>query len=255
MSRSSIAKHIPFVMVIVLLCAIAVQPVAVAAPHATPASALRISQVYGGGGNSGAPLTHDFIEIFNSSSAAVSLNGLFLQYASATGTGNFGSSTTMLTELSDVLLQPGQYFLVQEAGGATGVPLPTPDSIDATGGKVVLVSGVTSLGCNGGSMVCNAEQVARIIKVSMFKSPNNRRVRVVASFDNPDLQGEPFLLTSNRKDRERTHIMLTYNDRWPTETFNEDVEGRRGFEDYQLHKAPRYQASLVLGLRRVFSSR
>jgi hypothetical protein len=73
-------------------------------------------------------------------------------------------------------------------------------------------------------------------KVLTFKSLNNRRVRVVASFDHPDLHGEPFLLTSNRKDWEQTHIMLTYNDRWPTETFNEDVKGHLGFEDYQLHK-------------------
>ena len=32
-----------------------------------------ISQVYGGGGNSGAPYTHDFVELFNRGSAPVSL--------------------------------------------------------------------------------------------------------------------------------------------------------------------------------------
>jgi len=38
-------------------------------------------------------------------------------------------------------------------------------------------------------------------KVLKFKSLNHRRVRVVASFDNPDSKGEPFLLTSNGQPR------------------------------------------------------
>jgi hypothetical protein len=73
-------------------------------------------------------------------------------------------------------------------------------------------------------------------KVLPLKSLQRRRVRFVASFDNPELKGDPFLLASNRKDWERTRIMLTYSDRWPTETFNQDVKGYLGFEDYQLHK-------------------
>ncbi len=141
---------------------------------------LRISQVYGGGGNSGAPYTHDFIEIFNSGSAPISLNGLSLQYASATGTGNFGASTAQLTELPNVTLGAGQYYLVQQAsGGSAGSPLPTPDHIDsspinlsATDGKVALVTGTTSLGCNGGSMACNAAQLARIIDLVGYGNAN-----------------------------------------------------------------------------------
>ncbi len=49
-----------------------------------------ISQVYGGGGNSGAPLKNDFVELFNRGTTSVSLSGWSIQYASATGTGNFG---------------------------------------------------------------------------------------------------------------------------------------------------------------------
>ena len=73
-------------------------------------------------------------------------------------------------------------------------------------------------------------------KVLTFKSLRRRRFRMVASYDNPDLKGEPFLVITNRKDWERTRILLTYHDRWPTETFNEDIKGDLGFEDYQLHK-------------------
>lgn len=138
-----------------------------------------ISQVYGGGGNSGAPYSHDFIELFNAGTTPASLAGLSLQYASATGTGNFGASASQLTELPNVTLQPGQYFLVQQRGGTTGVALPTPDFIDATpigmaagAGKVALVTGTTSLGCNGGYAVCSPEAAGRILDMVGFGSAN-----------------------------------------------------------------------------------
>ena len=42
---------------------------------AAPGTSVVISQVYGGGGNSGATYTNDFIEIFNPTQTAVSLAG------------------------------------------------------------------------------------------------------------------------------------------------------------------------------------
>jgi predicted extracellular nuclease len=142
-------------------------------------STLVISQVYGGGGNSNAPYTHDFVELYNRSSSAVSLGGLSIQYASATGTGNFGASTTQLTELPNVTLDPDRYFLVQMAGGTTGAALPTPDHVDPTpilmaagAGKVALVTGTDTLGCNGGSTLCNPAQLARIIDLVGYGTAN-----------------------------------------------------------------------------------
>jgi hypothetical protein len=44
-----------------------------------------ISQVYGGGGNSGSTYRSDFIDLHNTSSSAVSVDGWSLQYASAAG--------------------------------------------------------------------------------------------------------------------------------------------------------------------------
>jgi hypothetical protein len=147
---------------------------------AQPAAALVISQVYGGGGNSGATLTHDFIELFNDSGVAVDLSGLSVQYASATGTGNFGFNSAALSVLPNVLLQPWTYFLIQEAQGAGGTtPLPTHDLIDptpiamsATGGKVALVDGTASLGCNGGSAACSAAQLALILDLVGYGNAN-----------------------------------------------------------------------------------
>jgi VCBS repeat-containing protein len=143
------------------------------------ATTLRVSQVYGGGGNTGAPFTHDFVEIFNSGSAAVSLNGLSVQYASAAGTGNFGSSAGQITVLPDVMLAAGQYYLIQEGSGANGVPLPIPDLIDDTpiamgtaSGKIALVNSQVSLGCNGSSTICTPEQLALIVDLVGYGEAN-----------------------------------------------------------------------------------
>jgi len=115
-------------------------PVA-AAPQAND---IRISQVYGGGGNSGATYTHDFIELFNAGAATVDLAGWSVQYASSTGT------SWQVTNLSRSI-GPGEYYLVQEAQGTGGTtPLPTPDAtgtiaMSSSNGKVALVNSTTAL--------------------------------------------------------------------------------------------------------------
>jgi uncharacterized protein (TIGR03437 family) len=113
---------------------------------------LVISQVYGGGGNSNATYTNDFIEIFNRGATIIdfSVTPYSVQYAAATS--NFSTNKTNLT--SGILL-PGQYFLVQEgSGGVVGSALPTPDAtgsinLAATAGKVALVTGTTALSGSG----------------------------------------------------------------------------------------------------------
>jgi hypothetical protein len=45
---------------------------------------LMIYEVYGGGGNSGAYYTHDYIVLYNGTSEAIDLSGYSVQYASAT---------------------------------------------------------------------------------------------------------------------------------------------------------------------------
>jgi hypothetical protein len=149
---------------------------------AVPASAvspdLVVSQVYGGGSNTGATHTHDFIEIFNRGQAAVPLGGKSLQYASATGTGNLGANAGQATDLPNVSLEPGQSFLVQESGGSVGTPLAadftdaSPINMSASAGKVAIVQGTDSLGCNGGSAVCSADQLARIIDLVGYGGAN-----------------------------------------------------------------------------------
>ena len=165
--------------VLCALCAL-VTLVAGALPAHAVSTGLVISQVYGGGGNTGATLTHDYVELYNRGPVALPLNGLSIQYASATGTGNFGTAT-QITELPDVMVQPGQYFLVQEASqAAVGAALPTPDFVDPTpiamaagAGKIALVSGTTSLGCNGSTgQPCTPEALGRIIDLVGYGSAN-----------------------------------------------------------------------------------
>jgi predicted extracellular nuclease len=121
--------------------------VALTAAPATAASVdVAISQVYGGGGNSGATLTNDFIELRNTSAAAVDVTGWSVQYASAAGT------TWAFTVLSGSV-PAGGHYLVQESAGAGGTtPLPTPDAtgsilMSATAGKVALVTASGALTC------------------------------------------------------------------------------------------------------------
>ena len=137
-------------------------------------SDLVISQVYGGGGNTGAQYRSDFVEIFNRGSVAVSLAGKSIQYASATGTGNFGANGVTLLLGT---LQPGQYYLVQLANGTNGAALPTPDvagttNMSGTGGKVALVNSTGGLACNGSSTPCSAAQLALIVDLVGWDGAN-----------------------------------------------------------------------------------
>jgi Lamin Tail Domain len=127
------------------------------APVARSVSAdMVVGQVYGGGGNSGATYTNDFVELFNRGSSTIDLSTWSVQYASASGT------TWQVTPLSGSV-QPGRYYLVQLASAAAiGAPLPTPDgtgttNLANTGGKVALVRSATALSCGTSAGSCSAD--------------------------------------------------------------------------------------------------
>lgn len=107
-----------------------------------------ISQIYGGAGCGTANCStyrNDYIEIFNSGSAAQNLNGWSVQYSSASGT------AWQVTNLGNVTLQPGQYYLIAEGAGPNGsIDIPTPDAtgtiaMSSVAGKVALVNTTTAL--------------------------------------------------------------------------------------------------------------
>ncbi|HYM80191.1 MAG TPA: lamin tail domain-containing protein [Candidatus Limnocylindria bacterium] len=146
MKRSAIT-----LLVLLATCALA--------SSAFAANVVRISQVYGGGGNSGAQFSNDYVELHNSGGVPVDISGWSLQYGSATGTVDLGACTNCLTVLPAGSVIPAcGYFLIQLAAGATpSGALPTPDyaapqatanNLGATAGKIGLKNNGTTTPCS-----------------------------------------------------------------------------------------------------------
>ncbi len=144
------------IRVLVLLC---LSGLLLAAPSAHGASnGLVVSQIYAGGGNSGATFANDFVELFNRGTTAVDVSGWSVQYATAAGT------SWQATPLAGTIA-PGRYYLVQLASaGAVGAALPTPDAtgttnLAASGGKVALVHDGSPLTCGASAGSCSADSL------------------------------------------------------------------------------------------------
>ena len=112
---------------------------------AASAGDLRIAEVYGGGGNSGAPYNADFVVLFNANPTnPVSINGASIQYASATG-----SSWTVLA-LPNATIPAGGYYMVQVSSAGTNGMAYASDfqstalNMAAANGKVILRSLATA---------------------------------------------------------------------------------------------------------------
>ena len=103
-----------------------------------------MSQIYGGGGNSGAQYKNDFVELHNNTAQSITLFGWSVQYASSTGL------FTNISTIPTATIPSGGYYLIQQGGGATGANLPTVDAtgtlnFSATNGKVALVADITGV--------------------------------------------------------------------------------------------------------------
>ena len=119
--------------------------------------ALRISQVYGGGGNTGAQYNQDFIEILNASGLPVDISNWAVEYASASGswgTSFVSGGATFWNYVvfpAGTVIPPCGYILIGGATGTTsGGPLPTPDfsiptNLSATNGNVGIFTQVNPL--------------------------------------------------------------------------------------------------------------
>jgi uncharacterized protein len=156
--------------------AAAVGALALAGP-AIGASNVVISQVYGGGGNTGATITHDYIELFNRGPTMQVLDGWSLQYGSSAG--NIGPNAGQITPLSG-FISPGQYVLVREAQGAGGTVTPTFDIFDdltpiamsGSAGKVALVNNSTGINCGATATPCSAAALATVLDLVGYGAAN-----------------------------------------------------------------------------------
>ncbi len=129
--------------------ALALSAVGVALPAQAAVDAeprVLINEVYGGGGNSGATLTHDFVELFNPTLTEVDLTGWTLQYAAAGSDRVFDPANAVALE---GVIAPGGHFLVQlaaQGGGTEALPAPDDDgaiAVSGSTGKFALVSDAT----------------------------------------------------------------------------------------------------------------
>jgi uncharacterized protein len=147
---------------------------ALVAQSAFAVSAIRISQVYGGGGSTSMTATYnqDYVEIYNSSSFAVNISGWTIEYGSATG--NWGSSASNIFTFPNPTNIPAcSYILVANGTPSTGgAPLPiTPDftgtlTISATDGKVALFNAVNT------NLACGSELPGTLVDKVAFGSGN-----------------------------------------------------------------------------------
>lgn len=129
--------------------AVTLSATALPAAFAAPSSTAVISEVYGGGGNSGATLTRDFIELANAGSSAYDLSGFTVQYLPGSPS---AGSLWQVSALTGSVAPGGRYLVAQAAGTGGTVALPAPDAtgtvaMSATSGTVALVSGTTPLTC------------------------------------------------------------------------------------------------------------
>ncbi len=142
---------------LLLVVSLCLGMVSISAEAGTPtANHVVISQVYGGGGNSGAQYTNDFIELYNPTDSEVTLEGWSVQYAGKTQT---FSDANKMTALSGSIEAHGYYLIQEKAGSSSFADLPTPDVIGeiamaAKSGQVALVNSTTLIsGISDGNVV------------------------------------------------------------------------------------------------------
>ncbi|MGW1718920.1 lamin tail domain-containing protein [Streptomyces sp. NPDC002156] len=136
-------------------------PAAFAAPSATAV----IAEVYGGGGNSGATLVRDFVELGNAGSAAYDLSGYSVQYLPGSPS---ASSQWQVTALSGSVAPGGRYLVAEGAGSGGTTALPTADAtgsvaMSATSGTLALVAGTTALTCKTAADCAAAPNIVDLV--------------------------------------------------------------------------------------------
>ncbi|BCW65764.1 multifunctional nuclease/2',3'-cyclic-nucleotide 2'-phosphodiesterase/5'-nucleotidase/3'-nucleotidase [Arthrobacter sp. NicSoilB4] len=134
----------------------AVPAFAVEASPAAGTSPVIINEAYLSGGSAGAAYKNKFVELYNTSDAAVSLDGWSLQYRSATGTG----VPSTVVPLTGTIAAKGLYLLKGGSNGTVGQDLPAADATGTGfnpaigGGTIVLAKQATAVsGLATGSVI------------------------------------------------------------------------------------------------------
>lgn len=154
--------------------------------HASAQTTLVISEVYGGGGNTGTVYKNDFIELYNPTAASIDVSALSVFYASSTGTFTAANSTALTGSIA-----PGAFYLIQEAAGTGGTTnLPTANvigtvNLSGTTGKVALALTVNLPSSTAGTTTTNAN----IIDFLGYGAANQFETTAAAATTNPVSSG------------------------------------------------------------------
>lgn len=131
-------------------------PLATAAPDG---SNIVISEVYGGGGNSGSVFANDFVELYNPTNAPINVAGWIIEQQAAAG--NRGSDVT----LTGTIPARSHYLVAGAAGSNATAALPTPNetsnlAFSGTNASAVLFNGPTVVDKVGWGNATNVEGAA-----------------------------------------------------------------------------------------------
>ena len=137
----------------------------VAAPAfaAADGTGVVINEAYLSGGSAGAAFKNKFVELYNPTGSDITLDGMSVQYRSATGTGNSNG----VVALSGTIPAGGHYLVQGGSNGANGADLPEADAAgnlnpSGTTGTLALVEGTSAITLGTGSVV-GAEGVVDLL--------------------------------------------------------------------------------------------
>ena len=81
-----------------------------------------------------------------------------------------------------------------------------------------------------------------------MRSLGGERARVVVSYDNPELEGEPHFYCSNKLDMKADKLLNVYARRWKIDSFYRDAKQNLGMDDYELRKIEGVRRHLAMVL-------
>ncbi|TFC91723.1 MULTISPECIES: ExeM/NucH family extracellular endonuclease [Cryobacterium] len=146
---SASRSHLKLTCATLLGLGLVVSPlVALPASANTLGTGVVINEAYLHGGSAGATYLNKFVELYNPTSAAVSLDGTSLQYRKPGGTAVEAATTAVA--LTGTIPAKGYYLVQGSSNGAIGAALPTPDatvgdSFGGDGGTLFLANSTTKM--------------------------------------------------------------------------------------------------------------
>ncbi|NKX56334.1 ExeM/NucH family extracellular endonuclease [Arthrobacter mobilis] len=161
--------------------ALTAAPVFPAAPAAAnPAgTGVVINEAYLSGGSAGAAYRNKFVELYNPTDAAVSLEGWSLQYRSATGT----ADPTGVVPLNGSIAPKGHFLVQASSNGTNGAELPAADVVSTlrpsgTSGTLILASQADAL---AGLGTGDVRDRAKVVDLLGYGSSNTFEGRAAAA--------------------------------------------------------------------------